>query len=131
MTTQIERRHVEDWLARYGEAWENGDCELVVSLFSENATYAETPFDTPMVGHDEIRAYWRDGAATTQEEVSFSSTIWLIDQAVAVAAWQAEYVRLPARTAVCLDGVFRLEFEPVVDSVRCVALREWWHRSEA
>jgi len=69
-TTAFER-----WLRAYGDAWERGDPDAVVPLFSPNATYLERPFDVPMVGVDAIRQYWIDGAKNAQTTVRFTASV--------------------------------------------------------
>lgn len=53
---------LNDWIERYGRAWETADEDLVVSLFSDDAVYRSSPFREPHIGHEQIRAYWRRGA---------------------------------------------------------------------
>lgn len=56
-TTQFEK-----WLNAYGACWEKGDSKAILSLFSDDSYYYETPFDEPMVGLAEIEKYWSEGA---------------------------------------------------------------------
>ena len=81
----MTKTDVQKWLDRYGEAWVNGNPDQAVALFTNTATYRETPFDQPMNGHREIRSYWQEGASDSQEDVSFSSQVWAINADFAVA----------------------------------------------
>ena len=48
---------LKSWLDAYGRAWENRDPEAAASLFTENATYHESPHDEPMRGRSKIVEY--------------------------------------------------------------------------
>ena len=122
---------VQDWLDEYGRAWINGDPDHVVTLFSDTATYRETPFGDPMRGRDEIREYWQNGAAETQEDVEFASQVWAIKDDTAIAGWQARFARKASGVRVELDGIFRLVFSKEQDTLRCTTLEEWWHSRES
>jgi SnoaL-like domain len=122
----VNQEALEDWLARYGREWETGDPESAVALFTEDATYRETPFDLVITGRDAIRRYWQE-IPDTQRDISFGWEVVATEPAV--VRWRASYLRLRDRRRVTLDGVFLLEFhEP---SGRCRTLREWWHVHEA
>ena len=115
------------WLERYGKAWESGDADAVVGLFTRDARYEETPFDQPMVGHPAIHDYWRQGAGESQKDVRFTFQIVSLEQNIGVAHWQAFFVRIPSGNRVDLDGVLLAEFS--ADGT-CSVFREWWHRRE-
>ncbi len=111
------------WMDAYGRAWEERDPDQAAALFTNDATYAETPFDEPAVGHDGIRAYWRD-AVGPQRDITFGYEI--VSAEPAVVRWWASFRR--ADSANELDGVFILDFDEPTG--RCSRLREWWfHRS--
>jgi hypothetical protein len=117
----------EIWLERYGRAWEKGDPEAGVALFDEAARYYETPFDEPMVGHDAIRRYWKEGAKESQKDVKFSFDIVAVRENVGLARWRAFFVRVPSGNKVHLDGILLAEFS---EGQLCTLFREWWHRRE-
>jgi ketosteroid isomerase-like protein len=56
----------------FGAAWERGDLEAIVSVFTPDAVFLETPFSDKAVGSAAIREYWKDVPAN-QAEVSFRS----------------------------------------------------------
>lgn len=111
---------VADWIERYRRAWETADDELVLSLFTEDASYRSSPFRDPYVGHDEIRAYWRRGAGNQRETRVHMGRPFVDGDRVAVEWWttmidDGEEVTLPG----CL--ILRLEADG-----RCSDLREYW-----
>lgn len=126
----IGSEQVQSWLDAYGEAWRNGDPDAVVALFSSNASYFETPFGAPMVGHSAIRNYWREGAQDSQRDVQFSAQVWSCIDNIAVVGWRASFIRVPSGNRVSLDGVFHLQFDTGDEQLLCTSLREWWHRNE-
>ncbi len=124
----LDKAEVETWLNEYGQAWVKGDPAAVAMLFSDDATYQETPFDVPMRGKDSIKAYWKNGAADAQEDVSFQYQLWAVAGNEAFAQWTADFLRIASGERVDLSGTFRLVFEKDSGRLQCVALQEWWHR---
>ncbi len=114
------------WLDAYGRAWETGDPVAAAELFTEDAAYHETPFDEPMRGRADIVEYWSD-VPRSQDDIRFSYEILAVSERGGVAHWNADFLKLPARTSVRLDGTLLGKLD--ADS-RCTEFREWWHRRE-
>ena len=57
----------------YGRAWQTHDAGLVITLFTEDATYQENPFGAPFNGHEAIGRYWRE-ATSPHRDVAFTWT---------------------------------------------------------
>ncbi len=123
----MTEQDVQHWLDEYGRAWVNGDPDLVVTLFTDTATYRETPFEDPMKGRRAIREYWQHGAADAQENVEFASQVWAVKGDTAIAGWQARLTEKATGVRIELDGVFRLVFSSEQGSSLCTILEEWWH----
>jgi hypothetical protein len=123
----IRLKDFENWLRKYGDAWEKGDPGATEALFTSDAHYYETPFDDPMIGLDEIYKYWKNNAVLGQEEVHFSYEALAVHKNIGVAHWRANFIRLPSGNRVTLDGIFKVEFS---DDGKCQIFREWWHRIE-
>ena len=85
-------------LETFGRAWQTFDGDLIVSLFTEDAEYHADAFGPPMVGHNAIRAYWLDGANTT-EQVEFTVERHWVSGDTVLAAWHASYVEKADRRA--------------------------------
>jgi hypothetical protein len=115
---------IRGWLDAYGRAWETRDSAAAAELFTEDAVYHETPFDEPMRGRAEISDYWSD-VTRSQDDVRFSYEILAAPEGV--ARWRADFLRLPARTPVRLDGILLARLDA---DGRCAEFREWWHRRE-
>lgn len=123
----ISLKDFENWLRKYGDAWEKGDPDAAEALFTSDAQYYETPFDDPLIGLDEIYKYWKDNAVLGQEEIHFSYEALAVHKNVGVTHWRANFIRLPSGNRVKLDGIFKIEFS---DDGKCQIFREWWHRIE-
>ena len=112
---------LSDWIAAYGRAWETGDQELMLSLFTEDASYRASPFREPYRGHDELRAYSRrTSGAQTDKQVRMGKP-FVDGNRVAVEWWTT---MAEDGETVTLPGCLLLRFEP---DGRCSDLREYWH----
>lgn len=54
----------------YGRAWETRDPDLIVTIFSENATYLD-PAEPENIGREAIRHYWQYKVVGEQEDIKF------------------------------------------------------------
>jgi nuclear transport factor 2 (NTF2) superfamily protein len=122
----VEHPALERWLDAYGRAWETMDPDAAIALFTEDASYQETPYDDPMRGSDQIRAYWA-GVPEAQRDIRFEHEILAVVGNRGIAHWQASFTRVPSGADVTLDGIFVLDFDP---DGRCETLREWWRLRE-
>ena len=123
----IRFKDFQKWLRKYGDAWEQGDCDATRGLFTSDARYYETPFDNPMIGLDKIYKYWKDNAVLGQKEIHFSYDALAVHKNMGVAQWRADFIRLHTGNKVKLDGIFKVEFS---NDGKCQIFREWWHRIE-
>lgn len=123
----MTRESFEKWLAAYGAAWQNGDADAVIVLFSDDAEYYENPFATPMRGKEAIHRYWSEGAQESQKDVVFEFTDAVAAGNTGMARWRASFVRVPSGRHVALDGFLTAEFNA---AGKCSVFREWWHRRE-
>lgn len=117
----------QEWLDRYGAAWEAGDPDAAVRLFSPDAAYYETPFDAPMTGSAQIHKYWTEGAKNAQTDVKFQAYQSSLSGNTGFALWRASLRRVPSDILVELDGALSASFD---GEGRCQEFREWWHRRE-
>lgn len=56
----------------FGEGWQRTDPQALLTVFTADAVFAESPFGAPMAGKEAIRGYWQD-LSFHQSEVRFSS----------------------------------------------------------
>lgn len=75
----------------YGEAWVNRDPELIVTLFTEDATYND-PKEQENIGREAIKQYWINKVVGGQKDISFKLlNIW-VDGDIVIAEWYAEFI---------------------------------------
>lgn len=113
------------WLRSYGAAWENRDSAAAARLFSADAEYYWTPFDTPQRGREQIAAAW-EGAVTQQRDIRFEFEVLAVTTALNIARWRTELSSTSTGEKIRLDGILIAEFDP---GGLCRVFREWWHRS--
>jgi SnoaL-like protein len=75
-----------DWIESYRRAWEENDPELLLTLFTEDASYRSSPFREPSRGHEGIRAYW-ERAAGSQQGVEVRMGEPVVDGSVVAVEW--------------------------------------------
>jgi ketosteroid isomerase-like protein len=56
----------------FGKGWAKPNIDLLVSVFSPDAVFIETPFTAPLRGADAIRRWWLD-VPFSQSEITFTS----------------------------------------------------------
>jgi limonene-1,2-epoxide hydrolase len=123
----VEIKVFKQWLDALGHAWEGRDPDAAARLFTENATYQETPFEEPMRGQAAIRAYWEE-VPRGQDQVKFACEVLAFDgQGEGIAHWRASFARVPSGVRVELDGILVVQLD---ESGLCTEFREWWHRRE-
>ena len=119
----IDIADLEAWLEAYGDAWEGRDAAAVAAIFTDAATYQETPYADPFRGRAEISEYWTTVTAD-QDEVDFDFATISVSGNTGVAQWSARFRSISGDVPVELNGIFVLEFE---GSGEVSSLREWWH----
>lgn len=76
----------------YGRAWETRDPELIVTIFTEDATYND-PREPENVGIEAIRKYWQTKVIGEQDDIKFKLiNIW-IDGETVIAEWHATFIK--------------------------------------
>jgi len=54
-----------EWVRGYERAWRDSDRDAVGRLFTEDARYRRSPYETSEVGHAAIRAFWAEDEGQT------------------------------------------------------------------
>lgn len=110
-----------DWIEGYRRAWERRDADLVLTLFTEDASYRSNPFEEPHLGHDGIRAYWESVTNQQREPRVRLGRPFADGQPVAVEWWTT---MISGGEEVTLPGCLLLRMAP---DGRCSDLREYWN----
>lgn len=111
-------------LERYGEAWERRDPDLILTCFTPDLEYAETPFAEPFRGHAALRAYWAESCANHQD-VRFGLGEVFVHGGRGWAEWTCTYTRRSTGERVEYRGMFVLDLR----DDRIARLLEYWNRT--
>ncbi len=110
-----------EWLDGYRKAWIDRNPDAAAALFTEDATYAEQPYQSAFAGRDGIRAYWsRVTGQQANVEMRYGTPITVGGRTV--VEWWTTLTNDGA--PITLAGAFILDFDA---SGLCRGLREYWH----
>jgi ketosteroid isomerase-like protein len=107
----------------FGKGWAKGNVELLMSVFSEEAVFVETPFSEPLRGDADIRGYWIE-TPYNQSEATFTS-----GEIYAAGPWFSTEFRClfrRRRTGEWVDARGAIFCETAGD--RISEMRMYWHR---
>jgi ketosteroid isomerase-like protein len=109
----------------YGRAWETRDADLVLSVFTEDATYQENPFSEPMAGHGAIRNYWEQ-ATGPHRDVKFHWEHTGSSGKLHFIEWACTFTRPDVKGRIELRGIMLIELR----GERIFRFREYWVRQQ-
>ncbi len=95
---------------------------LIVTIFTEDATYHERAFDAPMQGREAIRAYWQAKVSQSQSRIACRVLNLYLDGDTAIVEWEAEFDDLVKQVRKEMREVAIITF----DGYRISSLREYW-----
>ena len=72
MTVEATRALGRELIDTFGKGWQKGNVDTMLSVFTDQALFLETPFAAPLTGTEQIKGYWGDVPAH-QAEVTFTS----------------------------------------------------------
>jgi hypothetical protein len=128
----IPKQYVRDVIAVYIRAWEMQDENLILTIFTEGATYHERVMSDPIPDRDSIGAYWRSKVVEAQANITCELVNLYVDGDTAIAEWVAEFDDLAQGVRKRMKEIAVLEFVPVVANTglgfewRIASLREYW-----
>jgi hypothetical protein len=123
MTGHLETAAFGAWLDAYKAAWEARDPKRAAALFTDEATYRETPFDEPLRGTAVIADYWAK-AVSGQSGVTFTYDVIACRGPEGVCRWHAAFAAVPGGERIDLDGIFLCRFAA---GGKVDRFEEWWH----
>ena len=110
----------QQWLAAYRKAWIERDADAAAAIFTEDATYAEQPYQDAFVGRKGVRDYWARVTATQSDiEMKYGEPI-TVGNRTAVEWWTT---LKNGGVPITLAGAFILTFDK---AGLCRTLREYW-----
>ena len=107
----------------FGQGWSRGNIEVLLSVFSPEARFVETPFSQPLVGSEAIRGYWKE-IPYYQSEITFSSGEIYVAGPWFSTEFKCTFRR--RRTGEWVDARGAIFCELAAD--RIGEMRMYWHR---
>jgi uncharacterized protein (TIGR02246 family) len=118
----LTKQQVRELLDTYIRAWETQDPALIVTIFTEEATYHERVMGEPIRGRDGIHAYWQSKVVEEQANITCKLLHLYLDDGTAIAEWEAEFDDRSQQVRKRMREVALLTFDgPLIAS-----LREYW-----
>ena len=114
-----DRSVVSRWLAGYEAAWRAPGTEGPADLFTDEATYLQSPYEQPLTGVDAIKRMWEDEREGPDEVFALGTEILAVDGPTAVV-----------RAEVCCGDPPRQEYRDLwiiqlARDGRCTRFEEW------
>jgi uncharacterized protein (TIGR02246 family) len=100
----MKHNEAKKLIAIYGQAWMTRDPELILDIFTEDATYLD-PSLPENQGHEGIRAYWVSKVIGEQKDIVFKlRNLWL-DGDTVIAEWDATFINTKKNVRVEMSEV--------------------------
>jgi hypothetical protein len=119
VTTKAE---VQALLDVYVKAWETQDPDLIVTIFTPDASYHERVMEAPIPDRDAIRAYWVSKVVGGQAHIEARVLNLYLDGDTAIAEWEATFDDTVQQVRKRMREVAILE----VRNGLFASLREYW-----
>ena len=115
---------LNDWLEKYGRAWTTQDPDAAASIFTEDGTYAWSPFTEPLRGREAIRSAWHQATQEQPEDIRFGHEILSVTKERGIARWWASMNVKSTAQVVRREGIYLITLPT---GKLCTELREWWN----
>jgi ketosteroid isomerase-like protein len=119
---QLTKQDVREVIDVYIRAWETQDPDLIVTIFTESATYHERVLRAPIPNRDAIRRYWETKVVEDQANIKCELLNVYLDGTTAIAEWEAEFDDVAQGARKRMREIAVLDFE----GQQISALREYW-----
>jgi len=118
----LTRQEVRDVVDIYIRAWVGRDPDLIVTIFTETATYHERVLEAPIRDREGIRAYWQAKVVESQRNIECELLNLYVDGDSAIAEWEARFDDVVQGIRKRMREVAILVF----DGRLIASLREYW-----
>lgn len=88
----------------YGRAWETQDEELILTIFTEDASYND-PKEPENLGHKAIKKYWISKVKVEQKDINFKILNVWVDENTVIAEWNAKFIDIPRKLKLDMNEV--------------------------
>ena len=118
----LTKQDVREVIDVYIKAWQSQDPDLIVTIFTEAATYHERVMRDPIPGREAIRQYWQAKVVGAQANITCRLLNLYLDGDTAVAEWEAEFDDVAQGLRKRMKEIAVLVFEGGL----IASLREYW-----
>jgi len=118
----LTRQEARATLDTYIRAWESQDPDLIVTIFTESATYHERVLKDAIPDRKAIRDYWQTKVVESQANIKVQLLNVYLDGETVIAEWLAEFDDVAQGVRKRMQEVAFLVFEGGLVS----SLREYW-----
>lgn len=120
----LTREHAQKILDTYIRAWEGQDPDLILTIFTEGATYHERVLKDPLPDRDAIRRYWETKVVKEQANIQATLVEFYIDaeRDALIAEWDARFDDVVKGERKHMKEIAVLTFDGDLVS----SLREYW-----
>src|SRR5260370_42009309 len=118
----LTKQEAHEVIDTYIRAWEGQDPDLIVTIFTESATYHERVLQDPIPNREAIRGYWQSKVVESQANIRVRLLNVYIDGDTVIAEWEAEFDDQAQGVRKRIREIAVLTFEDRLIS----SLREYW-----
>jgi hypothetical protein len=118
----ISKQDVLSVVNTYIQAWTTQDPDLIVTIFTDSATYHERILDDPIRTRKGIRNYWQTKVVESQGHINCKLLNIYLDGDTAIVEWEAEFDDRVVGVRKQMREIAVLAFEGNLIS----SLREYW-----
>jgi hypothetical protein len=119
---ELTRQDVQDVVDTYIRAWVEKDPDLIVTIFTDAATYHERVLEAPIENQEGIHRYWQTKVVESQDRITCKLLSLFLDGNTAIVEWEAEFDDLAQNVRKRMREVAILVFEGKL----IASLREYW-----
>ena len=106
----VTKERAEEIMQIYVQAWVERDPELIITIFTEDATYGEGLRGT-YSGHEGIKKYWQEKVVGNQSEIKFKLKDLNVNENIVTATWEATFFDKETNKYIHLDSAGIMEIE--------------------
>jgi len=87
----LTSQDVRDVVDVYIRAWVEQDPDLIVTIFTDTATYHERVLGAPIPNREGIRTYWQAKVVESRANIKCELLNLYLDGTTAIVEWEAEF----------------------------------------
>ncbi|MGH3793906.1 MAG: nuclear transport factor 2 family protein [Pseudonocardiaceae bacterium] len=118
----LTKQKVRSIVDLYIQAWVGQDPDLIITIFTDTATYHERVLEAPIQDREGIRAYWQTKVVESQDNIDCELLNLYLDGNTAIVEWEAQFDDVVQKVRKRMREVAILVFEDQL----IASLREYW-----